>query len=112
MKGWKIGGSTAKAGTVSVRVSYTESGITRAATYEIQVKEAPKETVYVTYNTNGGSMSQTKQSGTKGSTIQLLNERPAKSVNVTFQPNGGDQTPSPVSLSQTFKCWLYNSSKR
>ena len=110
VKGWKIGGSTAKAGTVSVRVSYTESGITRAATYEIQVKEAPKETVYVTYNTNGGSMSQTKQSGTKGSTIQLLNERPAKSVNVTFQPNGGDQTPSPVSLSQTFKCWLYNSS--
>ena len=110
VKGWKIDGSTAKAGTVSVRVSYTESGITRAATYEIQVKEAPKETVYVTYNTNGGSMSQTKQSGTKGSTIQLLNERPAKSVNVTFQPNGGDQTPSPVSLSQTFKCWLYNSS--
>ena len=110
VKGWKIGGSTAKAGTVSVRVSYTESGITRAATYEIQVKEAPKETVYVTYNTNGGSMSQTKQSGTKGSTIQLLNERPAKSVNVTFQPNGGDQTSSPVSLSQTFKCWLYNSS--
>ena len=110
VKGWKIGGSTAKAGTVSVRVSYTESGITRAATYEIQVKEAPKETVYVTYNTNGGSMSQTKQSGTKGSTIQLLNERPAKSVHVTFQPNGGDQTPSPVSLSQTFKCWLYNSS--
>ena len=110
VKGWKIGGSTAKAGTVSVRVSYTESGITRAATYEIQVKEAPKETVYVTYNTNGGSMSQTKQSGTKGSTIQLLNERPAKSVNVTFQPKGGDQTPSPVSLSQTFKCWLYNSS--
>lgn len=110
VKGWKIGGSTAKAGTVSVRVSYTESGITRAATYEIQVKEAPKETVYVTYKTNGGSMSQTKQSGTKGSTIQLLNERPAKSVNVTFQPNGGDQNPSPVSLSQTFKCWLYNSS--
>ena len=110
VKGWKIDGSTAKAGTVSVRVSYTESGITRAATYEIQVKEAPKETVYVTYNTNGGSMSQTKQSGTKGSTIQLLNERPAKSVNVTFQPNGGDQTPSPVSLSQTFKCWRYNSS--
>ena len=110
VKGWKIDGSTAKAGTVSVRVSYTESGITRAATYEIQVKEAPKETVYVTYNTNGGSMSQTKQSGTKGSTIQLLNERPAKSVNVTFQPNGGDQKPSPVSLSQTFKCWLYNSS--
>lgn len=110
VKGWKIDGSTAKAGTVSVRVSYTESGITRAAIYEIQVKEAPKETVYVTYNTNGGSMSQTKQSGTKGSTIQLLNERPAKSVNVTFQPNGGDQTPSPVSLSQTFKCWLYNSS--
>ena len=110
VKGWKIDGSTAKAGTVNVRVNYTESGITRAATYEIQVKEAPKETVYVTYNTNGGSMSQTKQSGTKGSTIQLLNERPAKSVNVTFQPNGGDQTPSPVSLSQTFKCWLYNSS--
>lgn len=112
VKGWKIGGSTAKAGTVSVRVSYTESGITRAASYEIQVKEkeTPKETVYVTYKTNGGSMSQTKQSGTKGSTIQLLNERPAKSVNVTFQPNGGDQNPSPVSLSQTFKCWLYNSS--
>ena len=112
VKGWKIGGSTAKAGTVSVRVSYTESGITKAASYEIQVKEkeTPKETVYVTYKTNGGSMSQTKQSGTKGSTIQLLNERPAKSVNVTFQPNGGDQNPSPVSLSQTFKCWLYNSS--
>ena len=112
VKGWKIGGSTAKAGTVSVRVSYTESGITKAASYEIQVKEKekPKETVYVTYKTNGGSMSQTKQSGTKGSTIQLLNERPAKSVNVTFQPNGGDQNPSPVSLSQTFKCWLYNSS--
>lgn len=112
VKGWKIGGSTAKAGTVSVRVSYTESGITKAASYEIQVKEkeTPKETVYVTYKTNGGSMSQTKQSGTKGSTIQLLNERPAKSVNVTFQPNGGDQNPSPVSLSQTFKCWRYNSS--
>lgn len=112
VKGWKIGGSTAKAGTVSVRVSYTESGITKAASYEIQVKEkeTPKETVYVTYKTNGGSMSQTKQSGTKGSTIQLLNERPAKSVNVTFQPNGGDQNPSSVSLSQTFKCWLYNSS--
>lgn len=112
VKGWKIGGSTAKAGSVSVRVSYTESGITKAASYEIQVKEkeTPKETVYVTYKTNGGSMSQTKQSGTKGSTIQLLNERPAKSVNVTFQPNGGDQNPSPVSLSQTFKCWLYNSS--
>ena len=112
VKGWKIGGSTAKAGTVSVRVSYTESGITKAASYEIQVKEKekPKETVYVTYKTNGGSMSQTKQSGTKGSTIQLLNERPAKSVNVTFQPNGGDQNPSSVSLSQTFKCWLYNSS--
>ena len=112
VKGWKIGGSTAKAGSVSVRVSYTESGITKAASYEIQVKEkeTPIETVYVTYKTNGGSMSQTKQSGTKGSTIQLLNERPAKSVNVTFQPNGGDQNPSPVSLSQTFKCWLYNSS--
>lgn len=112
VQSWKIDGSTAKAGSVSVRVSYTESGITRTATYEIQVKEkeAPKETVYVTYNTNGGSMSQKKQSGTKGSTIQLLNERPAKSVNVTFQPNGGDQNPSPVSLSQTFKCWLYNSS--
>lgn len=110
VKGWKIDGSTAKAGTVSVRVCYTESGITKVATYAIQVKEAPKETVYVTYKTNGGSMSQTKQSGTKGSTIQLLNERPAKSVNVTFQPNGGDQTPSPISLSQTFKCWLYNSS--
>lgn len=110
VKGWKIDGSTAKAGTVSVRVCYTESGITKVATYAIQVKEAPKETVYVTYKTNGGSMSQTKQSGIKGSTIQLLNERPTKSVNVTFQPNGGDQTPSPVSLSQTFKCWLYNSS--
>lgn len=112
VQSWKIDGSTAKAGSVSVRVSYTESGITKAASYEIQVKEkeTPKETVYVTYKTNGGSMSQTKQSGTKGSTIQLLNERPAKSVNVTFQPNGGDQNPSPVSLSQTFKCWLYNSS--
>ena len=110
VKGWKIDGSTAKAGTVSVRVCYTESGITKVATYAIQVKEAPKETVYVTYKTNGGSMSQTKQSGIKGSTIQLLNERPTKSVNVTFQPNGGDQTTSPVSLSQTFKCWLYNSS--
>ena len=112
VSGWKINGSTIKAGKYNVKVTYSEGGITKESSYEIQVNEksVPKETLYVTYKTNGGAMSQTKQSGTKGSTIQLLNERPAKSVNVTFQPNGGDQTPSPVSLSQTFKCWLYNSS--
>ena len=112
VSGWKINGSTIKAGKYNVKVTYSEGGITKESSYEIQVNEksVPKETLYVTYKTNGGAMSQTKQSGTKGSTIQLLNERPAKSVNVTFQPNGGDQNPSPVSLPQTFKCWLYNSS--
>ena len=112
VSGWKINGSTIKAGKYNVKVTYSEGGITKESSYEIQVNEksVPKETLYVTYKTNGGAMSQTKQSGTKGSTIQLLNERPAKSVNVTFQPNGGDQNPSPVSLPQTFKYWLYNSS--
>lgn len=110
VQGWKIDGSTAKAGSVSVRISYTESGITKVASYEIQVKEkeVPKETVYVTYDTNGGTMSQTRQSVTKGSTIQILNERPVKSVNVTFQSNGGNQTPSPIRLQQSFTCWAYN----
>lgn len=110
VQGWKIDGSTANAGSVSVRISYTESGITKVASYVIQVKEkeVPKETVYVTYDTNGGTMSQTRQSGSKGSTIQILNERPVKSVNVTFQSNGGNQTPSPIRLQQSFTCWAYN----
>lgn len=67
----------------------------------------PTETVSITYDTNGGSMLQTMQSGTKGSTIKILNERPVKSVKVAFNANGGNKNPDPISLQQSFMNWVY-----
>lgn len=111
VRGWQINGNTAKSGKASVKISYTEGGITKTASYEIEVKEkaVPKENVSLTYDANGGSMSQTMQSGTKGSTIKISDERPKKSVTVSFRSNGGDQNLDSVSLQQSFMRWVYSS---
>lgn len=59
VRGWQISGNTAKSRKALVKISYTEGGITKTASYEIEVKEkaVPKENVSLTYDANGGSMS-------------------------------------------------------
>lgn len=108
VENYQISGSTAQAGKTTVEVRYTEGGITKTVSFEIEVveKNVPKETVYITYDTNGGSMSQTRQSGMVGDTVQILNERPVKNVNVVFQSNGGYSNPDPVILQQNFMRWV------
>lgn len=106
---YKVSGSTMKAGTSVVTVSYTEDGITKTESYKITVKEkeTAKETMTVTYDPKGGTMSKTKQTGTKGSYITLLTEQPVKNIKVTFDANGGNTTPNSKSFRQKFKGWSY-----
>lgn len=107
---YKVSGSTNQAGQSKVTVSYTENGITKTAYYTITVKEkaVPQETVVLSYNPNGGSLSQTRQTGMKNSYITLLTEQPYKTVTVTFDANGGNRTPDQLVLRQKFVGWLYN----
>ena len=76
---------------------------------DVKPQPVKKTMVSITYDANGGSMSQTMQSGTKGSTIKISDERPVKSVTVSFLSNGGDQSLDPISLQQSFMRWVYSS---
>ncbi len=76
---------------------------------DVKPQPVKKAIVSLTYDANGGSMSQTMQSGTKGSTIKISDERPVKRVTVSFLSNGGDQNLDSLSLQQSFMRWVYSS---
>ena len=107
---YKVSGTTNAAGQSKVTVSYTENGITKTAFYTITVqeKELPKETVTITYDPKGGTLSQKTQSGIKNSYVTLLKEQPCKSIKITFDANGASRTPGPMFLQQKFEGWVYD----
>lgn len=111
VKYWRVSGTTASVGKQTITISYSDNGITKTASYDIQVKEkdVKKEFCTIVYATNGGSMSQTIQTGEKGKTVQISSEKPVKSIAVIFNSNGASSTPNPLTLQQTFKRWICES---
>ena len=76
---------------------------------DVKPQPVKKTMVSITYDANGGYISQKTQSGTVGDTVQLTYECPTKSVYVVFKSNGGDSNPDPVILYQKFMRWVYSS---
>ena len=103
--GWKVSGDTSKTGKIPITISYSEGGKTVTTTFSIQVSEQPKKTVVITYNPQGGTMSQTKQTVQKAQAVTLLKEKPKKSVWISFDSNGGNSTPDKVELQREFIDW-------
>ena len=111
VKYWRVSGTTTSLGKQTITISYSENGITKTASYDIQVKEknVKKESCTIVYATNGGLMSQTTQTGEKGKTVQIFSEKPIKNITVKFNSNGASLTPSPLTLQQTFNRWICES---
>lgn len=76
---------------------------------DVKPQPVKKTMVSITYDANGGYISQKTQSGTVGDTVHLTYECPTKSVYVAFKSNGGDSNPDPVILYQKFMRWVYSS---
>lgn len=102
---YKVSGDTAKAGTATVTVSYTESGVTKTSKFTITVKEKVQKTVTITYNSCGGSWAQKQQKVKENEKINLLSGQPGKTYKVTFDSNGGTLSQKSVSLSAAFRGW-------
>lgn len=111
VKYWRVSGTTTSLGKQTITISYSDNGITKTASYDIQVKEknVKKESCTIVYATNGGLMSQTTQTGEKGKTVQISSEKPIKNITVKFNSNGASLTPSPLTLQQTFNRWICES---
>ena len=111
VKYWRVSGTTTSLGKQTITISYSENGITKTASYDIQVKEknVKKESCTIVYATNGGLMPQTTQTGEKGKTVQIFSEKPIKNITVKFNSNGASLTPSPLTLQQTFNRWICES---
>lgn len=111
VKYWRVSGTTASVGKQTITISYSDNGITKTASYDIQVKEnnVKKEFCTIVYETNGGSMSRTTQTGEKGKAVQISSEKPIKNITVKFNSNGAGSTPSSLTLQQTFIRWICES---
>ena len=110
---WTILGTTAQLGKQIVTVSYSENGMIKSASYDIQIKEknVKKEICTITYDTNGGSMSKKVQSGEKGNTIQLFSEKPIKNYTINFNSNGANSNPDSLILQARFIRWICQNSR-
>ena len=111
VKYWRVSGTTTSLGKQTITISYSDNGITKTASYDIQVKErnVKKEFCTIVYATNGGLLPQTTQTGEKGKTVQISSEKPVKNITVEFNSSGAAFTPSPLTLQQTFHRWICES---
>lgn len=103
--GYKVTGSTASAGRHQVRVSYTESGITKTASYDIQVERRQGKSVSLTYDLNGGSGGPDTQKAEMGAKIRLSYTTPVRYYTVKLNPAGGKVDTDRIRLQAKFYGW-------
>ncbi len=94
--GYQVNGSTSSAGRQQVKVSYTEGGITKSASFYIQVNRRQVKTATLTYDANGGTGAPGAQTAEVNSSIRLSSSRPVKSYTVYLNAGGGTVTPGKI----------------
>lgn len=103
--GYKVTGSTASAGTQQVRVSYTESGITKTTSYDIRVERRQGKAVTLTYDANGGSGGPGTQTIEAGVKTRLSQSTPVRYYTVLLDPAGGKVDTSRIQRKTQFAGW-------
>lgn len=103
--GYKVTGNTNSAGVQKVQVSYTEAGITKTASYDIQVNNRQVKTVSLTYDANGGSGGPGTQTVEAGSKIRLSYSVPVRTYTVLLNADGGTVNTSRIQLKTRFAGW-------
>lgn len=103
--GYKVTGSTASAGRHQVEISYTEAGITRTASFDIQVNRVQGKAVSLTYDANGGSGGPDTQTVEAGSRIKLSDTIPIKYYTVLLNAGSGTLDTSKIQLKAQFAGW-------
>lgn len=106
--GYQVNGSTSSAGRQQVKVSYTEGGITKSASFYIQVNRRQVKTATLTYDANGGTGAPGAQTAEVNSSIRLSGSRPVKSYTVYLNAGGGTVTPGKIQLKAQFAGWTTN----
>ncbi len=103
--GYKVTGNTNSAGTQKVQVSYTEAGITKTVSYNIQVNNRQGKKVTLAYDANGGSGGPGIQTVEAGSKTRISYTVPVRSYTVLLNADGGTVNTDRIQLKTYFKGW-------
>lgn len=106
--GYKVTGNTNSAGVQKVQVSYTEAGITKTASYDIQVNKRQEKIVSLTYDANGGSGGPGIQTAEAGSAVRISYSVPVKSYTVVLNAGSGTVNTGRIQLKAQFIGWTSN----
>ncbi len=109
--GYKVTGNTNSIGLQKVQVSYTEAGITKTASYDIQVNNRQMKTVSLTYDANGGSGGPGVQTVEAGSKTRISYSVPVRSYTVLLNADGGTVNTGRIQLKTYFKGWTSKKSE-